>query len=309
MSFFMFTSLKRILKFGWHSFARNKGLGLQVIFIMGTAVFFILLFFLGRGVGQSLFNEMARKVDISIYFKSEASEQEILQIKNRISLLSDNIKSIEYISKERALAIFSAEHQDDELYLRALEEVKENALLPSLNIYSDDPSYYAKISDSLKEPPSNNIVAKISYEQPKNKQAIETLAAVTKGLRIAGIAIVTLLGLLVIVITSNIIRLTFVVLKDEISTMKLVGASDWFVRGPFVAQTFFYGLFAVIAVDVFSGVTLYFFNAQAIHWFSNFNVFDYFAANFFIIFGFQLGFVVLLGAASTLLTLRKHLRA
>ncbi|MDD5750126.1 MAG: permease-like cell division protein FtsX [Candidatus Pacebacteria bacterium] len=305
----MLINLKRILKFGWHSFSRNKGLGFQVIFIMATAVFFILVFFLGRGVGRTLFDEMGRKVDISVYFKSETTEQEILEVKNRLSSLSDKIKTIEYVSKERALTIFKAEHQSDDLYLNALEEAKENPLLPSLNIYSDDPNYYAKISGFLKEPPTNDIVEKISYEQPKNRQAIETLAAIAKGIKIVGIIIVGLLGLLVIIITSNIIKLTFIVLKDEISTMKLVGASDWFVRGPFMIQTFFYGLFAVIIVDTFSGILLYFISGKAIHWFSEFNIFSYFFSNLAVIFGFQLGFVALLGAVSTLLVMRKHLKA
>jgi len=304
----MLIKLKRILKFGWHSFSRSKGLGLQVIFIMGTAVFFILLLFLSGGAGQVLFNEIAKKVDISVYFKSDASEQEILQIKNRLLLLSDEVKSIDYVSKEMALEIFKADHQDDEFYLKAIEEAKENPFLPHLNIYSDNPSYYGKVSDFLKEPAMEDMVASISYEQPKNKQAIIRLSEITKTVKTVGVAVVVFLGFLIIIVTSNIIKLTFIILKDEIGTMKLVGASNWFIRVPFMVQTFFYGLFAVFIIDIFSGASLYFLSGRVLRWFSNFNFFAYFVNNFFIIFIFQLVFVVLFGLVSALLAMRKHLK-
>lgn len=305
----MFTNLKRILKFSWHSFSRSKGLGLQVIFIMGIMVFFILLLFLSRGAGQILFNEIAKKVDISVYFKSDASEQEILQIKNRLSSLSNQVKSIDYVSKEMALEIFKANHQDDEFYLKAIEEAKENPFLPYLDIYSNDPNYYGKVSDFLKEPAMEDIVSRISYEQPKNKQAILRLSEIGRAVKTVGVAIVIFLGFLVVIITSNIIKLTFIILKDEISTMKLVGASNWFIRVPFMAQTFFYGLFAVFAVDILSGASLYFLSERALRWFSNFNFFTYFINNFFIIFISQLAFVILLGVVSAFLAMRKHLKA
>ena len=304
----MFINLKRILKFSWYSFVRNKGLGLQVVFIMTIALFFILVFFLGRGVSMSLMDEIGRKVDISVYFKSGTTEQEILKIKDQLSLLSDKVKNIEYISKERALTIFKSEHQNDELYTKAIEEAKENPLLPSLNIYSDDPNYYTTISDFLNSQSIGGVIEKISYEQPKHKQAIERLAQITAGVKIIGVIIMVLMALLVVVITSNIIKLTFIILKEEIGTMKLVGASNWFVRGPFIVQTFFYGLFAVIVVDVLIGVLLYSFSTRLMHWFSNFNLFNYFIHNFLIIFAFQLGFVILAGMVSALLVIRKHLK-
>jgi len=304
----MFINFKRILKFSWHTFSRNKGLSFQVIFIMATAVFFVLFFFLGRGVGATLLDELGKKVDISVYFKREVSEQDIMKVKDHLSLLSDKVKSIDYISKERALTVFKAEHQNDELYLRAVEEAKDNPFLPSLNIYSDDPDYYVKISEFFNGQSVRDMVEKISYEQPKHKLAIERLSNITKSIKVAGISLIVLMGLLVVVITSNIIKLSFIILKDEIATMKLVGASNWFVRGPFMISTFFYGLFAVVAIDIVAGVAFYFLSARAGHWLSDFSPFNYLFDNFLIIFCFQLGFVALLGFVATLLAMRRHLK-
>jgi len=304
----MFIKIKRILKFGWQSFSRNKGLSFQVVFIMAVASFFILGFFMIWQSGVFLADTLGKKVDISIYFKRDAGEQDILRIKDDILLLSDNIKNIEYVSKENALALFTAEHQDDEFYLTALQEVQENPLLPALNVYSNDPAYYEKITEFLASPENQSKVERISYNQLKNRQAISRLREMINGFKIFGIIFLGLLGLLVIIITANIIRLTFIVLKEEVSAMKLVGADNWFVRGPFIAQTAFYGLFAVIVIDGLAMLALYFLNSKIKAWLLSFDLLRYFLSNFLLIFGVQLGFVVILGFLATLLAMRKHLR-
>ncbi|MCX6789304.1 MAG: permease-like cell division protein FtsX [Candidatus Gribaldobacteria bacterium] len=305
----MWLNLKRIIHLAWQSFSRNKGLSFQVIFIMAVAVFFVASFFVARGIGLTLLTEIEKKVDISIYFKADISEQDILKARDQIALFSDKIKRIDYVSSDEALSLFKQEHQDDPLYLNALDEIEVNPFLSSLNVYSEDPAYYAKISDFFSNEANKDMIEKISYEQPKNKQAVERLFAILRAIRIMGIIVAILLGLLVIVITSNIINLTFAILQEEIATMKLVGASNWFVRGPFIAQTIFYGLFAVLTVDLLSGIGIYFFNLKAGSWLLGFNVFDYFLHNFLLIFVSQLAFVLLLGVAATFLVMRKRLKA
>lgn len=304
----MFISFKRILKFGWQSFSRNKGLSFQVVFIMAVASFFILGFFIIWQSGVFLAQTLEKKVDISIYFKRDVAEQDILKIKDDILLLSDNIKNIEYVSKESALAIFTAEHQNDEFYLSALQEVQENPLLASINVYSDDPLYYEKISEFLASSENQIFVERISYNQIKNRQAIARLRQLISGFQIFGIIFLGLMGLLIVVITANIIRLTFIVLKEEVGAMKLVGADNWFVRGPFMVQTAFYGLFAVIVIDGLALGALYFLNPKIKAWLLSFDLFKYFLDNFFLIFGVQLGFVIILGFLATLLAMRKHLK-
>jgi len=305
----LWLNLKRIIHLAWQSFTRNKGLSFQVIFIMAVAVFFVASFFMARGIGLTLLTEIEKRVDISIYFKANIAEQDILKARDQIALFSDKIKRIDYVSPDEALSLFKQEHQDDPLYLNALDEIEVNPFLPSLNVYSEDPAYYAKISNFFSDETRESMVEKISYEQPKNKQAIERLFAILKTVKIIGLIAAILLGLLVIVITANIVNLTFAILQEEIATMKLVGASNWFVRGPFIAQTIFYGLFAVLIVDILSGAGIYFFNLKAGSWLLGFNVFDYFWRNLPFIFISQLAFVLLLGVAATFLVMRKRLKA
>ncbi len=305
----MWLNLKRIIHLAWQSFIRNKGLSFQVIFIMAVAVLFVASFFVARGIGLTLLTEIEKKVDISIYFRADISEQDILKVRDQIALFSDKIKRIDYVSPDDALSLFKQEHQDDPLYLNALNEIDTNPFLPSLNVYSEDPVYYEKISTFFSNPNNQNMVEKISYEQPKNRQAIERLFALLTSIKIIGLVVAILLGLLVIVITANIINLTLAILQEEIATMKLVGASNWFVRGPFIAQTIFYGLFAVLIVDLLAGAGIYFFNLKAGSWLLGFNIFSYFWRNLPLILVSQLVFVLSLGVAATFLVMRKRLKA
>lgn len=302
-------NFKRIIHLAWQSFSRNKGLSFQVIFIMAVAVFFVVSFFVARGIGLTLLTEIEKKVDISIYFKADTTEADILKARDQIALFSDKIKRIDYVSIDEALDVFKQEHQDDPLYLNALNEIEANPFSPSLKIYSEDSAYYAKISDYFRNEARKDMIEGISYEQPKNRQAMERLSVILKTVKVMGLAMAILLGLLVIVITSNIINLTLAVLQEEIATMKLVGASNWFVRGPFITQTIFYGLAAVVLVDLLTGAGIYFFNLKAGGWLLGFNLFDYFWRNLPLIFGSQLAFVLLLGVAATFLVMRKRLKA
>ena len=75
----MFTSIKRILKFGWQGFSRNKGLGFQVIFIMIIVVSFVTAIFLFTELSVFLIEKTQDKVDISVYFKKDVAEGSILE--------------------------------------------------------------------------------------------------------------------------------------------------------------------------------------------------------------------------------------
>jgi len=305
----MFISLKRILKFGCQGFARNKGLSSQVVFIMGVSVFLISSFFLARGVSAFLMEEMQQRVDLSVYFTKDATEADVLKVKAELSQFENEIQSIDYISKEKAQELFKEDHKDDSLWLEALEEAEDNPLPASLNIKSANPENYAKISSFLEASVYNSLIGNISYNQEKNKRAIDRLFDINSALKIGGTVFILFMGFLIVLITSNIIRLTIVARKGELETMKLVGASGWFIKGPFIVQSILYGVIAVTLVDLASLGALYLFDSKIKNWLLHFDLLAYFKTNFFLILLIQLCFVILLGIIATLISVRKHSKA
>ncbi|MBZ9572968.1 permease-like cell division protein FtsX [Patescibacteria group bacterium] len=302
----MFTSLKRVLKFGWQGFLRNKGLSSQVIFIMTIAVLVITSLFIFKELSNFLIAEAQKKVDVSVYFKKDTSEESILEVKEGLYKFSAEIEDVQYTSREKAQEIFLQKHKDDPLYLEALEEVGENPFLASLNIRAKDPTFYAQISNFLTQGIFKNLIEKVSYYE--NKKIIDRLFALTSNIKTAGILLSLILGILVVLITFNTVKLTIFTSKDEIATMRLVGASNWFIRGPFLVQSFLYGIFAVLIADLIFFGGLSFLNSGLENWILGFNFLNYFQENFLFLILIQIGFAFALGTFSSLLAVRKYLK-
>jgi len=302
----MFTSLKRIFKFGWQGFLRHKGLSSQVIFIMTIAVLVIISLFLFQGLSEFLIAEAQKKVDISVYFKKDTSEDSILEVKQGLYKFSTAIEDIRYVSRAQAQEIFLQKHQDDSLYLEALEEIGENPFLASLNIRTKDPTFYAQISNYLVEGPFKNLVEKVSYYQ--NRKVIIRLFSIINNVKTAGIVLSLILGILVILITFNTVKLTIFSSRDEIATMRLVGASNWFIRGPFLVQSVIYAILAVGIASLIFFTGLSFLNSKLQTWLLDFNFLSFFQENFLSLLLIQFVFAFGLGVASFLLAVRKYLK-
>jgi len=302
----MFISLKRVFKFAWQGFLRNRVLGLEVMFIMAIAVFLITSLFLFQGISDFLIKEVQNKVDVSVYFKETVREEEILSVERDLYKFSNEIESVEYISREKALENFIEKHEYEPIYLEALQEIGYNPFLPSLNIKARDPSYYAPISNYLDQESLQGIIERVSFFQ--NKKVIDKLFSITANVRIVVISLSLLLGLLAVLITFNTIKLTIFTSKEEISTMQLVGASSWFIRGPFVIQGIFYGIISVLAVNLLFLITFAFFSYRLEAFFLGFNLLNYFQMNFLSLLLIQIAFAGILAIFSTLLALHKYLK-
>ena len=302
----MFTNLKRILKFGCQGLLRNKGLSLQVIFIMTVAIFVLVSLLISNELSNFLIAKAQEKVNISVYFKKGISEQKIFEIRKELYKFSKEIELVDYVSEEQAKQIFLQRHKNDPLYQEALEEVGSNPFLASLNIKAKNPTFYAQISSFLTEGPFKDSVKKVSYYE--SEKVIDKLFSLCSNIKKAGFFSSVFLVILVFLITFNTVKLTIFAFREEISTMRLVGASNWFVRGPFLVQGFLYGIFSVLIVDIifFAGLSILSFDLQT--WLFDFNLLEYFKENFLTIFVWQIIFAFVLGVVSSFFAVRKYLK-
>ena len=116
----MFTLIKRIFKLGWLSFSRDGGLAVATCLIMLIPIFLATSLFLLKDTSQFLIATIQEKADISVYFKAEAPEEDILKVKEEIAEISE-VKSVKYVSKEKALESFVQRHKDDPVLMESLE--------------------------------------------------------------------------------------------------------------------------------------------------------------------------------------------
>lgn len=306
----MWTSIKRISRSGFYSFWRNGFVSVSSVFIMVIALSVIAgTIFLGAILNASL-QEIKNKVDVNVYFVQNAPEDSILSLKKSIEALPE-VSAVSYISAGDALADFKNKHQNDEFTLQALEELPSNPLGASLNIKAKDPSQYEGIanflnSKSILSPGGGTIIDKVNYFQ--NKMAIDSLSKLIDSANRLGFALTIFLVAISILITYNTIRLSIFMSKDEISVMRLVGASAMYIRGPFIISGAIYGLAsALITLVLFYPITLWLGKVTA-DFFVGLNVFHYYAQNFGQIFLIVVLSGVFIGAFSSFLAARKHLR-
>ena len=129
----MATTLYRIIKYGFQSFWRNGWLSVATIVIMVLALLVLEGLIVFGVLARTAIVTLEDKIDISVYFKSTAPEDDILKLEQALESLAE-VKKVEYISRDKALAIFKQKHEGDLTISKALGELGDNPLLASLNV-------------------------------------------------------------------------------------------------------------------------------------------------------------------------------
>ena len=307
----MWITAKRIIHSGFSSFWRNGFVSLSSILVMMVTLFVIGgTIFSGAILGSTL-EQIKDKVDINVYFVRDASEEEIIALKENLEKLSEVAPPVIYISRDQALADFRARHQNDQSTLQALDELGDNPLGATLNIKAKDPSQYGSVAQFLQNASSlsssnKNIIDKINYYQ--NKEAIDRLSSIIKSADRLGFVLTVFLIVISVLITFNTMRLVIYMSRDEISVMRLVGASAGYIRGPFFVTGAIYGFVSAIATLIlFYPVTLWL-GSTTEDFFVGLNIFRYYTSNFGQIFLILVLSGIAIGSVSSYLAVRKYLK-
>lgn len=302
----MFTiNFKRITKSGIVNFWRNGWVSAATVLVMVLTLFVVGSLVLGNVIMTSVLGSLEEKVDITVYFKLDAPESEIFAVRDSLQGLGE-VKDVEYVSREEALELFRNRHSTNALITQSLDELGDNPLGASLNVRATDPSRYAVISSFLEANTFSGILDKVNYRQ--NQVVIDRLASILGTARTIGIAITLMLGLVAFVVAFNTIRMAIYMSREEIKIMKLVGASNWYTRGPFLVEGFLHGFFAsLIATLIFFPAT-YWLGPKAERFFGGPDLFLYFSSHFFQFFLVLFLFGILLGVVSSSIAIRRYLR-
>src|SRR3989344_8610320 len=311
-------NLKRVLRTGFVSFWRNGFVSVASILVMTITLFVIGSLVFNNALLQSSLKELQDKVDINVYFVTSAPIDDIVALKAMLESFPE-VAVVEYVSRDEALERFKARHEDGQLILQALDEVGDNPLGAVLNIKTKEPSQYESIAEFLKQNPTLSkegkpLIDKVNYYQ--NKVAIDKLNQIIDASRASSLARTLVLILASLAVAFNTIRLAIYVTREEISVMRLVGASRMYIRGPFIVAGFIYGtVSAVIAIIAFYPVTYWFgplFYPLPIFLTSdsigNLHLFQYYIANFAQICFIVVASGLVLGALSSFLAVRRYLK-
>lgn len=241
--------IERVFLAGWTNFKRNS----YVTFGTTGVMALVLLLFLGlvaiHFLTGVMVSNLENKVDVSVYFKTDAADSAISTVKADLESLN-TVQSVQYVSRDDALAQFKERHANDALIQQSLAELATNPLEASLNVKAADPGQYASIVSFLETHKLRSTIDTINYYE--NEAVINRVQSISKSSQEWGFVVIALLALIAVLVAFNTIRLTIYNQHSEIEIMRLVGGSNWYIRAPYLVEGALYGSFAaVLALVVF----------------------------------------------------------
>ena len=306
----MLTALSRIIKYGFLGFIRNGWLSTVTISIMILVLVVFQSLLLFKAVSDTALVALKDKVDISVYFKNVTPEDKILEAARALETLAQ-VKEVEYISRDKALEVFKSRHEDNPAITQSLEILKDNQfsnnpLLASLNIKAHDPKEYASIASYLNGSNFKDWFEKEPYA--KNAVVIERLSRIIDTAEQGGFALMIFLAAIAVLVTFNTIRLAIYASRDEIGIMRLVGASNTFIRGPYVIEGIIYGSIAGVLSVIVVSPAAYLIAPYLKVFIPEMNMWTYFYTHLVSFVGYQILFGTALGVISSSVAVRKYLK-
>ncbi|HZZ99742.1 MAG TPA: permease-like cell division protein FtsX [Candidatus Paceibacterota bacterium] len=298
-------TFRRVFKTGWLNYKRNAYLSFGTTGIMTL----VLLLFAGlmvvNYVSAQIVTGLQSKVDVTVYFKQDATETEIVSVQHDLQGLN-TVQNVSYTSQEQALANFKDRHAGDALIQESLAELTDNPLEASLNIKAKQSSDYPTIVTFLEGNAYRPVVDKINYYE--NEAVINRVEGISNGIRNWGLLATLVLAAVAILVTFNTIRLTIYNQKQEIEIMRLVGGSNWHIRGPYLIEGGIYGVVAAGLTALIFYPTLWFVSSKASALLSGVSLIGYFVSNIGEFIALVLVAGVALGVVSSSIAIRRFLK-
>jgi cell division transport system permease protein len=289
-----------------------------IVITLSLTVFGLIIF--ANVFGQAMISQVKSKVDINVYFTLTAQESDILALQTMINKLPE-VASTQYISSSTELSNFQQKWQNNSLILQSLSEIGYNPLPAALDITAKDPSDYAGIADFLNSNAALSvsgtpIINSVNYNE--NELVINRLSEIISATGRVGSVAAIIFVILAVIVIFNTIRIIIYNSRDEIAVMKLVGASNTYVRGPFIVSGIIYGVVSGIITLIILAVATYYGDVALIklagisgvsNWPGIVDLFSsYFMSNFGQIFCIIVGSGVVLGGLSSYIAVRRYLK-
>jgi len=298
-------NLFRIIKYGWNNFVRNGWLSFSTIAIMILALLVLEGLIIFNIISKAAITSIENKVDITVYFQSNVNEDNILNIKKSLEGLND-VQFVDYVSQNEALAKFKSLHAGDEAISKTLDLLDTNPLLPSLNIKAKDIRNYESIVSYIQSKDLKDMIYKINYGQ--NALVINRLVQLIDNLKAGGLILTVFLSFLSAAVTFNTIRMAIFSNREQIEIMRLVGASNKFVRGPYIVEGIIYGFLAAVISFLIMIPVIDVLSKPINNFVPEISLKNYFSENFIQLLFYQVLFGVFLGVVSSIIATRKYLK-
>lgn len=298
-------SLKRIIKTAINSLIRNSWLSIACTLIMIVTLIVISVFVSLSIITNKVTEALKDRIDMAAYIDDKVTQEQINSLQKVLSSRTD-VVNVTYISKDEALKIWQERNSDNQK-IRDVITAQNNPLPRSLEIKTKKPEDLENIAKLLQSQDYAPLIKELSYK--KNKDMINRLIKITDFVRVAGWSLSIVFILISLLVIYNTIRLTIFARSEEIEIMRLVGATDWYIRGPFIAEGVAYGVLATIIASLMIYAAFKLIMPWAQNYLGGFDLGSgYLGVSFIMVVLLQLGVGVLLGVSCSIFAVKRHLK-
>ena len=285
------------LSVAWQHIRRSPYQAFSTILVM-TLTFFLGATFVLLAIGsQGVLSWFETRPQVTAFFKDGTKAEQVETLKDKLSQ-AGKVKEMKYISKEEALEIYREQSKNDPLLL---EMVTASLLPASLEVSAKELSMLSDIADTLKNEPT---VKEVIYQE----DVISSLSSWTSALRKVGIGVLSFLAIISLLEILVIIGMKIALRKDEIEVLRLIGASSWYIRAPFIFEGIIYGVGGAIIAWILALILLLYSTPSLISYLGDVPILPLSP----VVMGGLLGGVVLggilIGAFGSYLAVKRYLR-
>jgi len=302
----MFTKLYRLVKYSFQNFWRQRLLSIATMVVILLVLLVFQSIFIFGAVGDAALTSIKEKIDVSIFFEPTVAEDEILALKTQVENELSEVREVNYISRDEALEQFRERHRSDEAIQQALGELEENPLSASLNIKTEETDQLPVVAAYLSNVVPEEMVDEISYNED-NRAVIDRLTAIIAVSGLAGLILALFLAVVAVLVAFNTILLGIYSNRDEVAIMRLVGAPNFFIRGPFVGLGTIYGFLTATIVTLVTIPLIYVIAPYAGLFVPGFDLVVWFWDNLVLLYLAQVGLGIGIGVLSSIIAINRYL--
>ena len=303
-------TFSRIVHTGIVNFVRNASLAIAAMAVMVVTLTILLFSLVTNATFAHTIQQITEKIDVSVYLKDSVTPDQkdnlLRELKHQ-----PNVQSVTYLSKDQVLKQYEQDNASNQSLLTAISE-SSNPLPATIRIRPADLNKLGTIRQYLSKP----VVAALQSDPPSysgdRQKAIDNITHATNVLREIGIVAIAVFAVISVLIIFNTLQMAIFNRRDEITIMRLLGASTSYIRGPFVVESIMYGLFsAIISILI---MNMIFLASSSTLQASSLGLLDinyastYFSNNFWQLLVLQIAVGIGIGAASSTIATKRYLK-
>lgn len=282
----------------WQHIRRAPFQSLAAILVMWLNYFMTSLLIAVIFIFGVLLNYFESRPEVTAFLKDNITSNQVQTLQDEIKD-KEGIKEVRFVSKQEALEIYREQNKDNPLLL---EMVSADILPASIEISAESPEYLSQVADFLKK--KTDLVQEVIFQ----KEVVQKLSFWVKNIRNSGLVMVGVYGFVSLVVIMVIIGMKIATHRDEITALRSIGASGFYIQAPFLLEGIFYGVVGAFLGEAFVAGGIYYWRQQILSFFAPISVLPTDPKTLAICLGGQLGIGLLLGFIAAWLASRRYIK-